>query len=523
MKNILNLTKIYFKENLANMGNAKKSAKSRNIGFMLLIFAIVGISLGYNFYMIAEMLDAMGSAANILLIGLMMSVFVVLVMTISSTQGYYYQTKDYEMLSALPITTLEIIVAKYMSSYLTTFLYTAMFAIPTFVVYFLFCPITVLSVLFACIGLFILPVFCQLLGSVFSWIVSVISAKMPNKNIMRSIISIVFTLMIMFFVYFSNSEVMVGMFAGAYPVWAKIVFSQIYFLQKAITGSYLYFLAFVGISSVFALISVWIISIGYRAINTSFHTNSSKKGKIVYKKSSVLSTLVKKDAHTFVLSPVYFMNGIIGPILTLVLVFIMYNIYKDIPSMPLVADIFCVIQCFMVPLCIGIAPTTAVSISMEGTKFLTLKSLPVKYKDIVLSKVLLNIILNLPFVVVGHILFGVMFSISWQLMSLIMGISIVSLILYSVFGLLINLKFPKLRWTSEAQAVKQSASMLIVMLVDMIIAFLPAILYFVFIEQISTIALWIYLLIVLGVLLILTITMCILLAKIGKKLYRKII
>ena len=526
MKNTINLIKIYFKETLINMFNANsKRSLAKTLSFFVILFSVVAFALGYNFYTMADMLNNFGFAHNILLIGLIFSIFIVLMLTMTDTQGYFYRSKDYEMIASMPIKTTSVIIAKYISSYLVTLLYTSMIAIPTFIVYFIFCGVSFGGIVLAILGLILLPTFCQMVGSVLSWLINIIAAKMPNKNLMRSIISIIFTLGIMAGVYLANTDTFTAMLASDCPLWIKIVLPQIYFLQSAIVrGSVGFAFAFVGITLVYAVISVLIIMLGYKKINTALFTNKAKRSNkpLIYKKSAVMASLLKKEAKNFMLTPMYFMNGIIGPLMTIIISAIVANVYKSLEGIEFAKNILITCQVFSVGMCLGIAPTTAVSINIEGSKIYTLKSLPVKFKTIAISKILFNIILFSPFVIISNIVFFCLVPITALQFVLMLALNLMVILLYSHLGLLINLKFPKLNWTTEAQAVKQGASMLTTMFIDMAISIAPMIIYFAILDNIMSFPIAGYLGIVLAITTAITITVISLTFTTGKKLYKKI-
>ena len=85
-----------------------------------------------------------------------------------------------------------------------------------------------------------------------------------------------------------------------------------------------------------------------------------------------------------------------------------------------------------------------------------------------------------------------------------------------------NLKMPRLKWSSETQAVKQGGSLIVTMIVNMIVSFLPLILYFVFGSSIASMGLVLYMGILFVFNLVLLIVLLVLLFTIGKRLYAKI-
>lgn len=523
MKNTINLAKIYFKEMLTNsFSRSSKRSGAKNALTFALLFIFIAVCLGYMIYNFAVLqVSVSGSANGIIVLGLLIATIMVIMMTAFDTQGYFYQSKDYELLQSLPIKTTSIITAKYISSYIMSFIYNSMIAIPTFVIYFCFEQISALSIIFAIIGLILLPAFTQLIGSLLAWIVNIISSKMKNKNIIRSVISILFLILVYVFIYSADTTAFVDAFIGQVPIAIKIVLPQIYFLHNAITSSsILWMLAFVLTSLAFTSISILVVSISYKKINSELNTNikSKKKGKIYYKKSKPISTLIKKEAKTFFSSPIYLINGIIGPVLVIIMAVVLANGMNGLAGESL--NIFAVISMTLFTLVLGIVPTTAVSISIEGSKFYSLKSFPIRYESIIFSKIGFNFILSFPFLLIAQIILWVVNPFEIGICILLFFYYIISLILYASFGMLMNLKMPRLKWSSETQAVKQGGSMITTMIVNMIVSFLPLIMYFILMSYIKSIVLYMCIMFVINfALLIVVLT---LLFTLGKKLYNKI-
>ena len=103
----------------------------------------------------------------------------------------------------------------------------------------------------------------------------------------------------------------------------------------------------------------------------------------------------------------------------------------------------------------------ATSVSMEGKEFWIIRTLPVSDSDILKAKLLFNVILLAPFYVVGEVIMIIalrprIIEFVWMI---ILPIAIICCAL--VLGLFVNLKFPKLKWDSDVEVVKQSASGLI--------------------------------------------------------------
>ncbi len=528
MKQTLNLIKVFFKETLMGMmgGISKKGGKSVLI-FFAVIFTLIMSSLGYTFYNMAGFLNSMGFAKNILLIGFIAGLIVSVMITLTDTQGAVYKSQDYEMLASLPIRKFNIIVAKYLSVYLISLMYFTAFVLPAIVVYYFYCGVTAYGIIYLLIGLLLAPTFSQFLNCLISWLVNVLSSKMKNKTIMRTVTTLIFTLIVAVLVYLINSDMLSVMFATEMPLWFKIVFSNVYFLSIAVnTGNFLWFLVFLVLSITFFVFGVLVIMIGYQKINTLLKTskNRKKQKQFIFKEKPVFSDLLKKEFSTLLNCTVYCINCLMGPIMTVVATVVCVVLYNSLGELPkeLIITIVTPIFVFGCCMCLGIAPTTSASISMEGSKFQNLKSLPISFKQIAWSKICVNLILSLPVAFVCGLVFVCIVPVGIPCAFLIIIYQLLAVVLYTVLGLLLNLRFPRLKWSNETQAAKQGASMLLTMFIDMFISIIPMVLFFILTTNIENFTFLPFIGGFVGLMLVLTIAVILLFVFKGKKLYEKI-
>lgn len=526
MKLTIKLSLIYFKEQILNAFNGvNKKAKSKTLPFIILLFSFLSLAIGYSLYNIASTLKSLNMAHEILIIGLFMAMFLTLMLTLSDTQGVMYKSKDYDMLMSLPLRTSSIISAKYIGSYLTSMLYYVIIAIPTFVVYFIFVGVSAFSIIFVLLSVIFMPAFSQFLNSTLGFLINALTSKMKNKNIVRTIFTLICGIGLALFISFSNTELMNKLFAGGIPLWFKIVFSNIYFLFVAInSSSFVYFLYALLVSVAFMVLGILVIMIGYRKINTALLTTKikGKPAPITYNPKNIYRNLLKKEYTTFFNSPVYCVNGLMGPIMSIVCTIILITTLSQIGNTPEVSNVFAIIMPCCVAICLGIAPTTSVSFSIEGLKLQLLKSLPIKFKDLIISKCLLNFTLSIPVLVLCVILFGAIVKLPFLLCLLILFYLLFSTVSQTALGLLLNLRFPRINWSSETQAVKNGTSMLLTMFLDLIIAFLPMILFFILLAFNTMLSPYIIISVFVALQIIYDITLISLLFTKGEKLYNKI-
>ena len=511
MKIAIKLSKIYFKQTISQFFQTKKlKNKLFNTLFVVTLFLIVSISMGFSYWGTAEQFSAVGKSQYVLIIGLMFASFLVLCMTAYDAQNQYYKNKDYDMLASMPIKTTSIITAKYLSSYLISQLYCITMSLPAIIVYFVFCPINFVSILFAIISLIFIPTFTQLIGSLFAFLLSFATCKLKNKNLVNNILTVIFTIALIVFISLSNSGLMDSLFAKGIPLWIKIIFPHVYFLFNAVTTtSFLPFVIFLLLTIIYAIISILLVSLGYKKVNANQFSNKKTNNSLLkYKKSKVLQSLIKKESKTFFFTPAYFINCLIGPLIVIVLSIAMaittnqtYDVSQSVPP-----NFYIVMYICFSSICMGIANPTSSSISIEGNKFYSLKSLPISAKQIITSKMLFSILLFMPFLLIGNTIFVILVPCSFELILMIFITPLISLIVFTGIGMFCNLRWPKLNWVNETQAIKMGLGLLVSMLITMIITMIPFLIYLFLFPQINSIfnlaqyfSLYIILLVIIGI------------------------
>ncbi|MCR5148344.1 MAG: hypothetical protein K6C35_05165 [Eubacterium sp.] len=173
---------------------------------------------------------------------------------------------------------------------------------------------------------------------------------------------------------------------------------------------------------------------------------------------SLMKSLVKKEAAQYFSSGIYVANTIVGPLLavgmSVALAFI--NLSKPIPDLPSAnpeAGIPYLLAGFFSMLSIS-----SCSVSFEGKRWWLPKSLPLSSREILGAKALFNMIFLLPFYGLMEVI--LLFTVRTDLMGRLwlVLIPLVSIPFAVLFGLIMNLRFPKLHWENEVEVVKQSAS-----------------------------------------------------------------
>ena len=131
----------------------------------------------------------------------------------------------------------------------------------------------------------------------------------------------------------------------------------------------------------------------------------------------------------------------------------------------------------VLPVLIGMMPlmmpTTASSISMEGKQWWIAQTLPIPMKEIINSKINLNLTIVAPFYVVAEVVSLIALKPTGIYVFWLILIPALSILFSALVGITINLKFPVFSWENEVQVVKQSLSTFLMILIGFICTIVP--------------------------------------------------
>ena len=166
--------------------------------------------------------------------------------------------------------------------------------------------------------------------------------------------------------------------------------------------------------------------------------------------------------------PIYVINTAFGMVLML-----LYSLAVFIQSpgdvaealgYPGAAEHILQLTAFLSCIFVAFSNTAAVSISIEGSRLWISKTLPVDFSTMAAAKVLLNLTVTVPLVFANAALVAIGLSLSPLETATFVLPVLAYATLTPVVGLLCNLCLPKLTWTTQTQAVKQSASVAVALL-----------------------------------------------------------
>lgn len=479
MSNLLLLTKI----NLLSLFTSK-DAKKKGRGQLLLLVAYGYII--FMMYTLSKMMLEEYTALNVpylLLVQFMlMTTIMILFTNIYKVGGTLFNFKDYDLLMSLPIKRSTVIISKILMLYVMSFIFTILFMIPAFIAYVTTIDVSIIFYIKFFVTLFIIPIVPLIISSIIGTIITGISSRFNKKNIVNYIVTIGFFIGIMYLSFslenittidmVNIAKSMIDSFNSIYPLTNT-------YISIITTNDMVPFLIFLLVPGVLFYLFILVINKFYIRINNNL---TSYKKKSNYKlarenKNTPLIALYKKELKRYFASVNYVMNTAMGALmLTLSIVGIVIMGGEKIEALleisgfavaisnigPLIIGAFCMLNC-----------STHSSISLEGKNLWIIKSLPVSIKEVFLSKIMVNLTILIPTILINSTVLNIFLKPSLLIAILMYITPIIYALLISILGIVINVHFPNFEWKNEIKVIKQSLASFLALFIGMIIAVIP--------------------------------------------------
>lgn len=473
----------------ANLGFNKvlhardKKQKWKALGMTLLflfLFVYLFVVLTVSSYAMAGELAKMGLLSLLLATAYLMGFMVSLFMTIYKASGFLFTSKDLDLLYSLPVKRSHVLISKMTFLYLQNLAYTIFATVPSLLVYGLHSGASPLFYIIMVILLLCLPLIPMVMGIFLSFLLGLVATKFRSSNLVMIIGSILFVVAVLAF-SFSFSTVdpesvdlsaMVSVLQGI----SKILFLAPVFMN-ALMQDFPAFLVFLLVNLAVFLVFCALFGKGFQKINMKMGETyrSADYQMRSLKSSSVTAALIKKEARSFFSSYIYLINTGIGVVLMLVgsvaLIFLGEKKLFMLLGMPNAGGMILPLVALVFGFCVIMTSTTAPSISLEGKNLWILKSLPVSPASVFKSKVLFNLMVVVPALLVSLAIVSVYFKFRPMEILLLLFALLMASCFTAQCGLFCNLLIPKLDWTSQIYAVKQSMSVFVNLMIGFFILF----------------------------------------------------
>ena len=469
-----------FKINIKN--NNKKANKLIPIGIALyLMFLIWSGTNG-----ILEKL----SILNLQYIILPFFAFGISIMTFM--EGIYkvgsllFNCKDDDLLLSLPIKKEIILFIRIFKFYFFELLFNSLFLLPIMIAYIRWGNINYTYFITSIIMLIFLPIIPIILSTIIGLMTTSLASRFKYKNAAQIIISMLLLIIIMVISFNAENLIntLINNATSINDFITKIYYPSGVYANLITNFNILDLILFVIINILILTISIIILSKFYFKINSrTKRVITNKKVKIndlIIKKRPITISLIKKEFNTFFKTPVFIINAgfalvlfIVGTIIITIKFDSVVPILTDPNGINLSKDIITNNLSIMVYLLIIITgfmtSITNSIISLEGRNINILKSLPLKTKTILMSKVYSSLLLTTPILLIGSLILIIKFKISIIEALLLIILAILIPLVSHFIGLIVNLKYPKLDAENSTEVVKQSMSSFISVMIGMLL------------------------------------------------------
>ena len=468
----LQLTNLYGINVYRNLKDPKEKKKKFWMGIAYAAVAIMmmsyvgGLTYGYVYIGLADILPAYL---------IMLTSLIILMFSVFKAGEVIFQKNFYDMLASLPLQNSAIVISRFVRLYVENLLLAVGVMVPAIAVFgFLVKP----EWGFYVIGL-ITAIFIPLLPITISVFVGALIVAISSRSRHKNVVSIVLSMVLVVAIMLGSmrlstltEEIDIQALQSLLNVILEIIgtiYPPALWLGNAmLTGDFVTCFACIGGGfSVFAFV-IGLVSANYTWISEGLHSTSAKHNyKMEHLETTqTLGALYKREFKRYFSSGVYVTNTMVSPIMGILFAAAMLFVTPDqlagmAPEFYEETGVMLEMR-NMFPLALAMTfsmmPITAVSVSMEGKQWWIVKTLPIRAKELLDSKLLMNLTITGPFCLLASVLVIIGQKASFMEAIWIFIVPLLTMLFSCVYGQFVNLKLPVFDWENEVSIVKQSAS-----------------------------------------------------------------
>lgn len=465
-----------------------KKEKYKALSFLLLmIVAVISfeISIFSYFNLMVEPLKSINMLYIIAMQGFIISIFITFVTSIYKAPGLLFGMKDFEFLISMPIKPYIILSARIINLILVNYLFLAVSLVPGLIVYFINTKLTFIMIINSIIMYIFIPFIPIITASLIGFIFTYILGKFRYKNIAYIVECVI--LIPLVFLISSNIEFLSNYMLNNTESLNDILFRIYpplkYYINGIVYGKVSGVLNFILISLITFMVFVILLNKRFIKINSrlleEYKKNDFKIKKV--KEYSILRTLLNKEFIRYVSKPVVILNTSIGMALYIFsligTLFIGDEFINRIFDINVSKEFLPLLLIVQTSILVALTNTTSSSISLEGSQFSILKSLPIDFMDVFKAKMLLNNIITIIPITIGSVIFTIKLNLSVMQGFWLLIIPVLISLFMAKVGLIMNLIFPKMIWSSEVIAVKRSISVMLTLAIGILTVLISAFIY----------------------------------------------
>ncbi|HBG4987947.1 Uncharacterised protein [Clostridioides difficile] len=459
--------------------NKREIRRSFVIGFSWLL--VIGLLITYSAIISIGFVKA-GAIDILPIVSTLICSIITLVLTFLKSTGVLFGLRDYDMIMSLPVKKSDIVLSRLTMIYFTNLLISAIVVLPTIVIFGGSAEVGIYGSIMLLFFMPFLPIIPMIISLALGVLITALSCRSKHKNIYSLALS---TLAVLLVVIASTQVQNMGTdellnIGFVISNVADKLYPPATLISKAVESqNWLLFSMFAGMSILVSVIFTVVVSYFYQSLNTitSNYATTRYEDKPL-KVSSPFKAMYKREFHRYFSCTIYALNSTIGIILLFVasvlLLFISPQILEKQIGIIGLNQILRGVLPFVIAIFITMTSTASASLSLEGKSRWIMCSIPVRAIDIFNAKIAVNLTVIFPFMLISTVLLGITMKVSLIQAVFLCIVPTVYALFISVFGMYMNVKFPKYDWTSEYYAIKGgSISVLSSMGVGMLSSLIP--------------------------------------------------
>lgn len=404
-----------------------------------------------------------------------------------------FALKDYDAVMSLPVSKRAVIGSRLLVSYLVNLLFCLGVMAPVTVVYFIFAGFSLAQLAVILAATLCAPLLPVVVATAIGTLLTALMAGLRIKGLLQGLFGLLFFAAIMVlsfaFSFSMQSPDAAGNMAAAADALARYVYPPAQWVSMTLSGEAVWgIFAFVGVSVAAAALFVLAVSPFYSKINAALLNRGArvayKAGDV--KSASAFASLLGREFRRLFTSSVYLLNGVSGALLLVLggvaLLFVDAQAFIDLLRAEAETEAPYLVEFFeqnlpymaagLVVLFIGMSCPAASALSLEGSSRGLLFSMPVSARTILLAKAMPTFLIDgaaslfFSAVVCAKVGAG---AAGW---AALLSTAVIFSAFTALCGIFLNYKLPKYDWKTEANVVKSSAPVTILVLGAMAIGFL---------------------------------------------------
>lgn len=260
--------------------NTKKNSKLSKILPIIISLFLMIMMYSYS-ELIIKPLRSVHMEFALLTLFILLTSIMTIVEGIYKTSSLLFNCKDDNLLLSLPISKNEVLFIRIFKFYLFELLYNSLFLLPPMAVYAVYTKPSTSYYLISLIGLLLFPIIPILISCTVGTVITLISSKFKNKNVMQTIITIPFLLIIMFISY--NTKNIINNIAknitNINDLITKIYYPAGAYIKLITNYTHLELIKFITINISLFIITILIVGKIYFNINSNVKSVKIKKHK----------------------------------------------------------------------------------------------------------------------------------------------------------------------------------------------------------------------------------------------------